>query len=343
METKDFRSLGREAQETLRRMAVAAVRRGESRVAVAGRFGVTRQSVGKWVQDYERGGDAALRARRRGRPRGGSLAPWQAAQTAKAVVDRCPDQLKLPFYLWTREAVAHLIERRFGIRLSVWTVGRYLKRWGFTPQKPVKQAFERNPEAVRRWLEEEYPVIRAQAKAEGAQIWWGDEMGLRSDQTTGTSYAPRGQTPVIPTTGKRFGCSLISAITNQGRLAFSVFHGSFAAETFIEFLGRLWRQAGRKVTVIVDGHPVHRARKASAWVKAQEGQVRLIFLPSYSPDLNPDEMLNQDVKANAVGRRRPRTQTEMMGTVRTYLRSTQRQPHIVRSYFQEESVRYAAV
>jgi transposase len=343
MKTKDFRSLGPEAQETLRRAAVSAVLAGESRVAAARRFGVTRQAVGKWVRDYESAGEAALRAKRRGRPRGGSLAPWQAAQTAKAVVDRCPDQLKLPFYLWTREAVADLIERKFAMRLSVWTVGRYLKRWGFTPQKPVKQAFERNPQAVQRWLEEEYPAVRAQAKADGAQIWLADEMGLRSDHTTGTSYAPRGRTPVIAATGKRFGCSMISGVTNRGRMGFSVFHGRFTARTFIDFLARLLRQAERNICVIVDSHPVHRARKVREWITAQEGRVRLVFLPGYSPDLNPDEMLNQDVKANAVGRHRPHTRAEMVGTVRRYLFSTQKQPHIVRNYFQEESVRYAAV
>jgi transposase len=343
MKTKDFRSLGPEAQETLRRAAVQAVLAGESRVAAAQRFGVTRQTVGQWVQAYRDGGEDALKARRRGRPKGGSLAPWQAAQIAKAVVDRCPDQLKLPFYLWTREAVGDLIERRFGLRLSVWTVGRYLKRWGFTPQKPAKQAFERNPEAVRQWLEEAYPVVRAQAKADGAQIWWADEMGLRSDHTAGTSYAPRGRTPVIAATGRRFGCSMISAITNQGRLAFSVFHGRFTAQTFIDFLRRLLRQAGRNLCVIVDNHPAHRARKVRAWVAAQQGRVRLVFLPSYSPDLNPDEMLNQDVKANAGRRQRPHTRTEMMDTTRRYLFSTQKQPHIVQNYFQQESVRYAAL
>jgi len=343
MEKRDFRSLGSEAQETLRRAAVAAVLAGESRVAAARRFGVTRQAVGKWVQDCEAGGERALRAKRRGRPRGGSLAPWQAAQTAKAVVDRCPDQLKLPFHLWTREAVAQLIERRFGVRLSVWTAGRYLKRWGFTPQKPAKRAFERDPKAVRRWLEEEYPAIRAQAKRDGAQIWWADEMGMRSDHTAGTSYAPRGRTPVVAATGRRFGCNLISAVTNQGGLAFRVFRTRFAADVFIDFLRRLMRHARRRIRVIVDNHPVHRSRKVRNWVEAQQGRVRLVFLPGYSPDLNPDEMLNQDVKANAVGRRRAATPDEMMGSVRSYLRSTRKQPQIVKNYFQEESVRYAAV
>ena len=184
------------------------------------------QAVGRWLKAYRSGGGAALNARRQGRPKGGSLLPWQAAQIAKAVVDHYPDQLKLPFYLWTREAVSLLIRRRFGIRLSVWTVWRYLSRWGFTPQKPVRRAFEQNPEEVRRWLESEYPEIRKEAKGEKAQIYWGDEMGLRSDHALGCSYGLRGQTPVIAGTGKRFGCNMISAITNLGHFEFHGIQGA---------------------------------------------------------------------------------------------------------------------
>lgn len=343
MEKKDFRSLSPEAQETLRRAAVSAVLGGERRVSVARRLGVSRQSVGKWARDYREGGGAALRAKRRGRPRGGgALLPWQAAQTAKAVTDRCPDQLKLPFCLWTREAVAALIERRFGVRLSVWTAGRLLKRWGFTPQKPARRALERDPEAVRRWLEEERPAVRAQAKREKAQIWWCDEMGLRSDHAAGTTWARRGKTPAVPGTGKRFGCNMVSAAANQGRMAFSVFRGRFDSDVFLAFLKRLARHAGRKAFLIADSHPAHRSAKVRRWVEAQKGRVRLFFLPGYSPDLNPDEMLNQDVKANALGRRRPKGLAEMMGDVRRYLHSIQRKPTKVANYFQEESVRYAA-
>jgi len=342
MKTRDARSLPAVAQEDLRRKALKAVLDGRTQVEVAKIFGVTRQAVGKWVKAYREGGEKALRAKRRGRPKGGSLLPWQAAQIARIVVDRHPEQLKLPFYLWTREAVAQLIERKYGIRLSIWTVGRYLARWGFTPQKPVRRAFEKNPEQVRRWLEEQYPAIHRQAKREKAEIHWGDEMGLRSDHAVGRSYGRRGQTPVIPGTGKRFGCNMISAITNRGKLHFMVFKRRFRWDVFLEFLRRLIRQSKRKIFLIVDGHPVHRSKKVEAWLEDNAGDIRLFFLPGYCPELNPDELLNQDVKSNAVGRWRARNQKELVTHVQGYLRSRQRRPHIVTQYFQEKHVRYAA-
>jgi len=343
MKTQDARSLPAIAQEDLRRKAVNAVLDGMKQVEVAKLLGITRQAVGKWMKAYHEGGVKVLKAKQKGRPKGGSLLPWQAAQIAKALVDRTPDQLKLPFYLWTREAVAQLIERRFGIRLSIWTVGRYLARWGFTPQKPIRRAFEQKPEEVRRWLEEKYPAIRKQAKREKAEICWGDEMGLRSDHAVGRSYSRRGQTPIIPGTGQRFGCNMISSITNRGRLNFIVFKKRFQSDVFTEFLRRLVRQSNRKVFLIVDGHPVHRSRKVKKWLEKNCHHIRLFFLPSYSPELNPDEVLNQDVKSNAVGRWRASNQQELISNVRKYLRSRQRQPHIVRKYFQEKYVRYAAI
>jgi len=342
MKIQDARSLPTVAKEDLRRKAVKAVVDGMTQVEVAQLFGVTRQAVGNWIKTYRESGEKSLKAKRQGRPKGGTLLPWQAAQTVRAITDRCPEQLKLPFYLWTREAVAQLIEKRFGIRLSIWTVGRYLARWGFTPQKPVRRAFEKNPEDVGRWLKEEYPKIRKQAKSENAEIYWGDEMGLRSDHAVGRSYGRRGQTPVIPGTGRRFGCNMISSITNRGHLNFMVFKRKFKADVFIEFLRRMIRQNERKIFLIVDGHPVHRSKKVKTWLKKNLQHIRLIFLPSYSPELNPDEVLNQDVKSNAVGRRRARNQQELVKNVRSYLRSRQRQPHVVRRYFQEKHVLYAA-
>jgi len=342
MKTRDARSLPSEAQEETRKRAVQAVLAGRTQIEVASLFGVTRQAVGQWMKAYRGGGRKALKARRKGRPPGRSLRPWQAAQIAKAVVDRPPEQLRLPFYLWTRAAVGELIRRRFGIRLSVWTVGRYLEDWGFTPQKPIRKAFEKNPEAVRQWLEEEYPAIRKEAKRQKAEIYWGDQMGLRSDHAAGRSYGRRGQTPVIFGTGKRFGCNMISAITNRGRLNFRVFHLRFREDVFLDFLRRLIRQTRRQVFLIVDRHPVHRSRKVSAWLQKCADRIRLFFLPGYSPELNPDEMLNQDVKSNGLGRQRPRDQEGLIATVRGYLRSRQGQPHLVKRYFLEEHVRYAA-
>jgi transposase len=185
MNIRDARSLPAVAQEDIRIKAVKAVLDGKKQVEVAKMFGITRQAISKWVKAYREDGTKSLKAKKRGRPKGGSLLPWQAAQIARTILDRTPEQLKLPFYLWTREAVANLVEQRFGIRLSIWTIGRYLARWKFTPQKPIRRAFERNPEQVRRWLEEQYPEIRKQAKGERAEIYWGDEMGLRSDHAVG--------------------------------------------------------------------------------------------------------------------------------------------------------------
>jgi transposase len=284
----------------------------------------------------------ALKSKPRGRPKRSRLAGWQAATAVKLITDGCPDQLKLPFALWTRDAVRQLLAERFDVHVSVWTVGRLLRRWGFTPQKPVRRAYERNPEAVQRWLAEEYPAIRRAAKRAKAEIHWGDEMGLRSDHQTGVTYGRRGRTPVVPGTGRRFACNMISTITNRGRLAFMVFKRRFTADVMIEFLRRLVRHNKQKVFLIVDGHPVHRSGKVKRWIERHHRDIRLFRLPDYSPELNPDELLNQDVKSNAVGRQRPENQTQMIDQVRSYLRSTQRQPGVVMRYFQEEHVAYAA-
>jgi len=340
---RDARTFPSITQEDLRRKVLRVILEGKKQMEAAQIFGVTRQAVGKWVKKYREGGARALRARKRGRPSKSSLLPWQAAQIAKAVVHRYPEQLKLPFYLWTREAVAELIERKFEIRLSRWTVGRYLAQWGFTPQKPMRKAFEQDPGQVRRWLEEKYPEIRKLAKLKKAEIYWGDEMGLRSDHACGRSYGRRGETPVIPGTGQRFGCNMVSVITNRGRLYFMIFKRRFRAEVLMEFLRRLVRQVSRYIFLIIDQHPVHVAAKVKKWFKKNEKRIQVFYLPSYSPDLNPDEKLNQNVKSNAVGRRRPHDQNQMMRNVRSYLYSRQRKPHVVKKYFQADSVRYAAV
>jgi transposase len=344
MKTKpDGRRLSPAAQEDLRRRVVAAVReQGMSQVEAVATFQVSRASIHNWLRAVEENGATALRARKRGPKPHSRLEGHQAATIVRMIEDRCPEQLHLPFALWTREAVQQLIAQRTGLCLSVWTVGRYLAKWGFTPQKPLRRAYEQDPAAVRRWVEQEYPGIHLAAKLEKAEIYWGDEMGMRSDHQTGTSYGRQGRTPTIPGTGQRFGCNMISAITNRGHLLFMVFRERFTSEVFLRFLRRLVRQVGRKAFLIVDGHPVHRSSAVQSWLQAHADQLRVFHLPWYSPKLNPDELLNQDVKSNAVGRRRPVNQRAMLADVRGYLRSTQKQPHIVQRYFHEENVRYAA-
>jgi transposase len=325
----DARKLDMATQAHLRRTVVRAVRGGMTQTQAAVTFGASLRAVNKWVALDKAGGLRALKPKRRGRRAGeGRLKAAQAARIRQLIVGRMPDQLKLPFYLWTRAAVASLIEREYGVVVSPTTVGRYLKAWGMSPQKPVRRAYERNDAAIARWLREEYPAIARQAKREGATIYWGDEMGLRSDHVAGTSYAPLGQTPIVRATGQRFGCNMISAITNRGHLAFRVFQGKFDAPLFIDFLQRLLKQAPGKVYLIVDGHPVHRSSAAKRFVVTHQARLRLIRLPGYCPELNPDELLNQDVKTNALGKSRPTNRAEMMSSVRRHLHRRQKQPHV---------------
>jgi transposase len=342
MNRTDARSFSSSAQQVLREKAMVMLQEGMTQQAIAKMLGVHRGTVTKWHGLFQKQGARGLEAKPRGRPRQLRLNRAQENALIKLIRDRCPDQLKLPFALWTREAVSLLIEKRWGLKLSVWTVGRYLKRWEFSPQKPLRRAFEQNPEAIQRWLDSEYPAIALEAKKCRAEIHWGDEMGLRSDHQTGTSWAPRGQTPVIPGTGQRFRCNVISTVTNRGHLSFMVYKKSFRVPVYLQFLARLIRNRKRRIFLIVDRHPVHLARATKRWLQKHSQQIRVFYLPPYAPELNPDELLNQDVKSNALGRLRPRDREEMMFTVRQYLRCTQKIPAIVRHYFCHEKVRYAA-
>jgi transposase len=342
MSTFDARHLSAETQHDLRRRVIRSIVRDGVPPAIAVRlFSVARSSVYNWLDDYYTGGDRALAPRPLGRPREPRLKGYQAATIVRLLTHTCPSQLGLPDALWTREAVQQLIHRRTGWRVSVWTVGRYLDHWGLTPQRPSRRAYEQDPEAVRRWLERDYPAIRERARREKAEIHWEDEMGARSQDQCGRSYGRRGHTPAVPGTGRRFGCTMISTITNRGQMAFMVFEESFRYPVLLRFLRRLIRQANRKIFLIWDRHPVHEAAAVERWLRGHAARIEVFPLPTYSPELNPGEYLNQDVKSNAVRRRRPHNKPEMMLDLRSYLRSTQGHPEIVRSYFRHRSTNYA--
>ncbi|CAD6563496.1 IS630 family transposase ISCARN25 [Paraburkholderia sabiae] len=327
----------------VRKMVVQAVRGGMTQTAAANIYSVSLRAVSKWMKLSREGGWRALKPGKRGRqPGSGRLNHTQAVRIRKLIIERMPDQLALPFHLWTRESVVQLIEREYGITVSATTAGRYLKAWGMSAQKPVSRTYERNDTAIARWLDEDYPKIAKEAKQEEATILWGDETGLRSDHVSGTSFALKGQTPLVRSTGKRFGCNMISAISNRGTLSFMVFEGTFKNATFIEFMKRLLKQATRKIYLIVDGHPVHRSVAVRRFVADNAEHLRLIRLPGYCPELNPDELLNQDVKTNALGKSRPTSKAELIGNVRRHLHRRQKEPHVIRNLFQEKHVRYAA-
>jgi len=344
MRTEDFRKLAPEAQYEIRKAAVKMVHSGKSQSYTSEFFGVTRKSVYTWLRQQEREGTKGLHGKRRGRQTGEqrTLDPNQEARVRRIIVDKCPEQLKLPFALWTRKAIQELVQREFGLRMPIRTVGDYLKRWGFTPQKPLRRAYEQKPQRVREWLDEEYPKIEKRAKKERAEIYWGDETGLSSEDNRGRGYSPRGKTPVRYTTGARFSTSMISAIANQGQLRFMVYKGALRMDLFIRFLRRLIKDAKRKVFLILDNLRVHHAKRVTQWVKEHHQEIELFYLPPYTPEHNPDEYLNQDVKVTLGQKSAPRNQNELTANLRTHMRGLQKKPWKVQNFFQHECVKYAA-
>lgn len=154
------------------------------------------------------------------------------------------------------------IQQKFGVALPVRTMGHYLKRWGFTVQKPIKRAYEQRPEAIAAWLKTEYPRMKRRALAEGAEIHWGDETSLSTSDARGRGFAPKGKTPVRPVLPQRKSVSFLLTISNAGTLRFMVLKKSIDVPTLIRFFTRLCKDAARKVFVNLVNLNVHKARAA---------------------------------------------------------------------------------
>lgn len=285
MKKEDARSLPAAAQEEKRKQAVRMRKRGHTYKAIGESVGVHERTVIRWIRTYETRGTAALKAKQQGRPMGvgRSLTPDQEKRIQKLITDRTPDQLKMAYALWTREVVRELIAKEMKINLAIRTIGKYLSLWGFTPQKPLKRAYEQNPKKVAEWLDETYPVIKARAKAERAEIYWGDETGMRNGCQRERGYAPKGRTPVIHLNAKRASTNMLSAITNQGKVRFKIFEGNMNADILIDFMKRLLKAAERKVFLILDNLRVHHAKVVKQWLQDKSDQIEVFYLPAYSP------------------------------------------------------------
>ena len=344
MQKRDGRSVPDAALEVLRERAVAMHEAGNAQLAIAAALGVHKNTVYRWLKGWRVAGAAALKARKRGRRHEAQrlLNAEQAAEVQQLMTGHCPDQLELPFALGGREAVRDLVRARFGVTLALRTVSDYLRRWGFTPQRPIKRALERQDAAIQAWLAEHYPKIAGRAKSEGAAIHWGDETGISNQPVYGRSYAPKGQTPVLRRPATRRTLSMISSVTNRGTLRFMLYEGALNAALFLAFLQRLVRSARGKVFLIVDNLPVHKAGKVQAWVVQHREKLELFFLPAYAPEHNPDELLHSDLKRSLGCRPAAKDKTGLKSRLRCYLRRLQRQPERVRAFFQAPTTRYAA-
>jgi transposase len=339
-----MRKLPAAAQEERRRQVIGLRQAGITYGAIARQVGLSRTGVFNICQRFAAEGAKGLVSKPRGRKPDEQrlLDAAQEAEVQGLICRHTPDEVGLPFALWSRAAVRALIARRCGVELAVRTVGKYLARWGFTPQKPIRRAYEQDPTAVRRWLRRDYPAIVARARQAHGVIFWGDETGLRSDDVRGRSYAPRGRTPVVRVCHRRAGLSLISAVANKGELRWMVVDGAVNAPALIRFLERLIRDARRKVFLILDRLRVHRARLTRDWLAEHCAEIEVHYLPSYSPELNPDEGVNADLK-QAVPRKAPaRSKQQLKRAAIGHMRSLAKRPQRIRSMFRHPQFRYAA-
>ncbi len=314
---------------------------GQSPEIVAKALGINRVTIYGWLSRYRDGGWGALDAKKRGgRPPklDGKALRW----IYQTVTEKNPLQLKFTYALWTAKMVGQIIYQRFDIKLSKASVCRLLRQLGLTPQRPVWRAYQQNPEEVQKWLQEEYPRIQRLARQQRAMIFFGDEAGVRSDHHAGTTWATRGKTPVVSSTGARFGLNLISAVSAQGEFRFMVLRGRVGAGSFIEFIKRLLHGVPYMVFLIVDGHPAHKAKVVTRFSETVKDRFRLFFLPPYSPELNPDEGVWNDLKNNAIGRQSLHSPEHLHGAVISHLRFIQKSPDRVCSYFNHETTKYAA-
>jgi transposase len=340
MSKLDARKLDHKTREAIRIRAVKRIEAGESPESIARVLGIHRSNIYRWLARHREGGLQRLRFK--GIPgKQPKLSGPQIKKVYDVVTQKNPRQLQFAFALWTRSMVRAFIRDEFGVRLSETSVGRLLRKLGLTPQKPLHKAYEQDPQRVQHWLGEEFPKIRRRALRKGADVYFGDESGIRTDYHRGSTWAPKGQTPVVQSTGSRYSLNLVSAISPRGHMRFMTFKGRMSAEQFIEFLQRLLENQTRRIFLIVDNHPAHRAKKVQAFVASTQGMLELYFLPPYSPELNPTEFVWNQAKSHRLGREVINSKEQLKERVLSVLRSIQKTPALVRSFFRAPSVRYA--
>lgn len=340
----DARELSDDTLQQLRLRALRGIELGYTEVELADLLGVSHVTISRWWTTYQAQGLEALPGGRSGRPRGsGRFLSDEQARQIRSWIDSCsPRELDLPHALWTRRAVGDLIRARLDIDLADRSVGTYLRRWGYTPKQPGRHAKRQDPDEVERWLLDTYPAIERQAERENAEILWTDEVGVQADHHPGRGYARIGERATMEVPAPHIRVNQIAAISNEGTAQFMTYTGSLTAAVFLVFLQRLIAGAPRKVLLIADGLRAHKTPEVQAWVAAHREQIEIFYLPAYSPEMNPVEYLNNDLKGqvNAAGLADDRP--ALHERVLKFMGRLSQMPQHVISYFLHPWTQYAA-
>src|SRR5437867_4927997 len=337
----DGRTLEHKTLEHLRTTAVRrVVEDGEAPSVVMQSMGLCRTSVYRWLRRYEDGGLEALVEKIAQGPEP-KLSEKQRQQVKGWIVGKDPRQYGFDYGLWTRRIVQSLIEQKFGLSLGLTAVGRLLAGLEITPQKPLRRAYERDPERIQKWLDDDYPKLRRRAKKYGAKIYFLDEAGFHSDPVLGRTYGLKGHTPVVATSGQRQSINAISAVNAKGEFWYNVYSGKLNAGRFVEFLQDFMKRRRERIFLVVDGHPSHKAKKVQAYVESLGGKLELHLLPPYAPELNPDEFVWGHAKTNGVSKKPLHQNESLKERVESDLAGIKENKSLVRSFFCAQSVAYA--
>jgi len=336
--------LSQEEQYQIRRNIIRLCKKGKTNDEIAEILDVSLRHVQNTKKQYTDGGIEAIKPKKRGRRTGGQrkLTPEQEWEIRKIIVDKCPEQLKLPGCMWTRENIRDLIKQKYKIDMILSTLGYYLERWGFSVQRPKKKAYKQDEEQVADWVDREFPGIRERAKEEKAEIYWGDETGIQNTANYLRGYAPKGCTPTAMVESKKIKINMLSAISSRGKLRFVLYKDNMNADKLIDFMRRLVKDTSRKVFLILDNLRAHHSKKVSGWLEKHKEEIEVFFLPPYAPEYNPDELLNSDLKRGISKKPMPRSDKELEHNVRSHMKSVQLKPHKIKAFFQAPTTIYAA-
>ena len=334
--------LSPQEQFMLRKQIVMLRKKGKTTAEVVEILDVTVRHVQSTWRKYSQGGLNAIKLNTMGRPKGlnKKLTPQQEKEIQRLIIDKFPNQMKLKGFLWDIKNICSLIKEQYGIIVPHSTMSLFLKRWGFTPQRPAKQNYKQNPEQIKKWLDEEYPTIKTKAKAEKGEIFWGDETGVQNETNYVKGYAPKGKTPILKVDTNKLRINMISAINNRGKVRFMIYKENMNQQTLIEFLERLIKDSPKKVFLILDNLKVHHGNIVAKWLCEKTNEIEVFFLPPYAPEYNPDEYLNGNLKRDIASKEHAHTLTQMEINARSFMEKMESDSDHVKSFFRHKKLDY---